>query len=170
VAFQTAFSAATVSSFRKPGSEGLAWLAGINVARPQSLPTELNMTKSPPRESPMQANEEPRPRHRNVYDYDGEYEFPTMQHWTAPDDTVGVISRCVLNGSRVSAQLDPFAQCASSKRSSIKVRKSSGRLRFYVVPHGGHRSAPRVIAALAGFVHDRQSAADYECNHNNNNE
>jgi hypothetical protein len=51
------------------------------------------MTKSPPRESPMQANEEPRPRHRNVYDYDGEYEFPTMQHWTAPDDTVGVISR-----------------------------------------------------------------------------
>jgi hypothetical protein len=43
-------------------------------------------------------------------------------------------------------------------------------LRFYVVPHGGHRSAPRVIAALAGFVHDRQSAADYEYNHNNNNE
>jgi hypothetical protein len=43
------------------------------------------MNKSPPRESPTQANEEPRPRHRNVYDYDGDYEFVTAQHWTAPD-------------------------------------------------------------------------------------
>jgi hypothetical protein len=33
--------------------------------------------------------------------------------------------------------------------------------------HGGHWGAPRVIAALAGFVHDRQSAADYERNHDN---
>ena len=43
------------------------------------------MTKSPTRQSPPQVNEEPRPRHRNVYDYDGEYEFLTAQHWTAPD-------------------------------------------------------------------------------------
>jgi hypothetical protein len=42
------------------------------------------MTKSPTRESPPQANEEPPPRHRNIYDYDGEYEFPTVQQWT-PD-------------------------------------------------------------------------------------
>jgi hypothetical protein len=42
------------------------------------------MTKSPTRESPPQANEEPPPRHRNIYDCDGEYEFPTVQHWT-PD-------------------------------------------------------------------------------------
>jgi hypothetical protein len=48
---------------------------------------ELNMTKSSTRQSPTpQANEEPRPRHRNVYDYDGEYEFLTAQHWTAPDE------------------------------------------------------------------------------------
>jgi hypothetical protein len=40
------------------------------------------MTKSPTRESPPQANEEPPSRHRNIYDYDGEYEFPTVQHWT----------------------------------------------------------------------------------------
>jgi hypothetical protein len=40
---------------------------------------------------------------------------------------------------------------------------------FYVMPYyGGHRSAPRVIAVLAGFVHDRQSAADYEYNHDKN--
>jgi len=39
------------------------------------------MTKSPTRESPLQPNEQP--RHRNIYDYDGEYEFPTVQHWTA---------------------------------------------------------------------------------------
>jgi len=29
---------------------------------------------------------------------------------------------------------------------------------------GGHRSTPRVIAAFAGPVHDRQRAADYEHN------
>jgi hypothetical protein len=40
-------------------------------------------------------------------------------------------------------------------------------LGFYVVPHGGHRSAPRVIATLAGFVHNGQSAADYKYNHDN---
>jgi Protein of unknown function (DUF1326) len=40
---------------------------------------------------------------------------------------------------------------------------------FYVVVRSGHRSAPRVVAALARLVHDRQSAADYECNHDNNN-
>jgi hypothetical protein len=61
----------------KPGSEGYR----------TSTPTkELNMAKSPLCESPMQANQEPRPRHRNVYDYDGEYEFVTAQHWTAPDE------------------------------------------------------------------------------------
>src|SRR5215471_10923349 len=42
-----------------------------------------NMTKSPTRELPPQTNEEPPPRHRNVYD--GDYEFPSAQHWTAPD-------------------------------------------------------------------------------------
>jgi len=38
-----------------------------------------------------------------------------------------------------------------------------------VVPHGGHRSTPRVIAMLAGLVHGGQSAADYEHNHDKNN-
>ena len=56
---------------------------GIKVARPQSLVRELNMTKSPTRESPPQTYEKLSQRHRNVYDYDGEYEFPTAQHWTA---------------------------------------------------------------------------------------
>jgi hypothetical protein len=49
-------------------------------------------------------------------------------------------------------------------------REDLGRgLSFRVVPHDGHRSAPRVIAALTGLVHDRQSAADYEYNHDKNN-
>ena len=39
------------------------------------------MTKSPTRESPSEPNEQP--QHRNIYDYDGEYEFPRVQHWTA---------------------------------------------------------------------------------------
>jgi hypothetical protein len=41
------------------------------------------MTELPTRESRPQANEEPPPRHRNIYDYDGEYEFPNAQHWIA---------------------------------------------------------------------------------------
>jgi hypothetical protein len=41
---------------------------------------------------------------------------------------------------------------------------------FYVVPYGGHWSAPLMVAALAGVVHDRQSANDSDrnrrhCNH-----
>ena len=39
------------------------------------------MTKSPTRESPSLPNEQS--QHRNIYDYDGEYEFPIVQHWTA---------------------------------------------------------------------------------------
>ena len=42
------------------------------------------MTKSPTRESRPQPNEQPQPRRRNIYDYDGEYEFPIVPHWTAP--------------------------------------------------------------------------------------
>ena len=43
------------------------------------------MTKSPTRESPPQQSEQPQPRHRNVYDSDGEYEFPIARHWIAPE-------------------------------------------------------------------------------------
>jgi hypothetical protein len=39
---------------------------------------------------------------------------------------------------------------------------SSAVPNFYVVPHCGHRSAPRMLAALAGVVHDRQCADDDE--------
>ena len=39
------------------------------------------MTKSPTRESPSQPNEQS--QRRNIYDYDGEYELPIVQHWTA---------------------------------------------------------------------------------------
>jgi hypothetical protein len=42
------------------------------------------MTKPYTHESPPQPNEQPQPRHRSIYDYDGDYEFPTVQHWTAP--------------------------------------------------------------------------------------
>src|SRR5215471_11331290 len=33
-------------------------------------------------------------------------------------------------------------------------RESSRRLTFRIMPHGGYRSAPSAIAALAGFVQD----------------
>ena len=60
------------------------------------------MTKSPTREAPPQSNEESPSRHRNIYDYDGEYELPTVQHWTARvSSTVGVMS-----DSRASDEFD----------------------------------------------------------------
>ena len=43
------------------------------------------MDKSPRRELPPPPSEQTQPRHRNAYDYDGEYEFPFVQHWTAPE-------------------------------------------------------------------------------------
>ena len=39
---------------------------------------------------------------------------------------------------------------------------------FYVMPYGGHRSTPLVLAALAGVVHDRQSAdQQHNCDEDN---
>jgi hypothetical protein len=43
------------------------------------------MKKNPTRESQRpQPSEQSQPVRRNVYDYDGEYEFHTARHWTAP--------------------------------------------------------------------------------------
>jgi hypothetical protein len=42
------------------------------------------MKKIPTHESPPQHSEQPRPRHRSVYDQDDEYEFVFAQHWSAP--------------------------------------------------------------------------------------
>ena len=41
------------------------------------------MTKSSTRESQPQRGEQLLPRHRNVYDYDGGYEFVVARHWIA---------------------------------------------------------------------------------------
>jgi hypothetical protein len=42
------------------------------------------VTKSPTRESLPHPSEQSQPRHRNVYDCDGEYEFAIAQHWVSP--------------------------------------------------------------------------------------
>src|SRR5262249_40470452 len=49
----------------------------------------------------------------------------------------------------------PTVACAQSRR----------RTSFSMMPHRKHPGAPRVITPLAGLVHDRESAADYEHNH-----
>jgi hypothetical protein len=41
------------------------------------------MIKSPTHELLPQRSEQPQPRHRNVYDCDGEYEFTIARHWIA---------------------------------------------------------------------------------------
>ena len=45
------------------------------------------MTELPTSASPPQRSEQPQPHHRNVYDGDGEYEFPIARHWIAPEAT-----------------------------------------------------------------------------------
>jgi hypothetical protein len=49
------------------------------------MSTDLTFANSPKREASPQPIEQLQPRDRNTYDYDGEYEFPTVQHWTAPE-------------------------------------------------------------------------------------
>jgi len=41
-------------------------------------------------------------------------------------------------------------------------RRNSTVLGFYVMPQGRHRSAPLVLAALAGVIHERQGANDQQ--------
>ena len=43
------------------------------------------MPKSPTRKLPPQPNEQPELRRRNIYDYDGEYEFVVARHWIAAE-------------------------------------------------------------------------------------
>ena len=50
---------------------------------------------------------------------------------------------------------------------SVYGRQSRRRLSFTMMVHGGHRGAPRVIGAFAGFVHDRESTANDERNNDN---
>jgi hypothetical protein len=52
---------------------------------------------------------------------------------------------------------------------SGSLQLGAGR-RSKVVPCGGHRSAPGVLPAFAGVVHDRQSAADCEYRHSEDNQ
>ena len=58
------------------------------------------MTKSSTRESPPQRSEQPQSRRRNAYDYDGEYEFAVVRHWTAPE-TITINEIDYWNGSVV---------------------------------------------------------------------
>jgi hypothetical protein len=46
-------------------------------------------------------------------------------------------------------------------------RNLGRRLSFTVMVHGVHWGAPSVIAAFAGFVHDRERTANYERNDDN---
>jgi len=43
------------------------------------------VTKSPTRESLPHPSEQLQPRRRNVYDCNGEYEFPIARHWVSAE-------------------------------------------------------------------------------------
>jgi len=89
------------------------------------------MTKSPTRESP-QANEEPPPRQRNIYDYDGEYEFPTVQHWT-PD----FAGRRDVRHSRASHDFDRHQLTANMPRRGrvLSMRQIKGLVASFLSPN-----------------------------------
>jgi hypothetical protein len=48
---------------------------------------QLMHPETPASELPSQRSEQPQPRYRNVYDYDGEYEFSVARHWIMPEAT-----------------------------------------------------------------------------------
>ena len=52
-------------------------------------------------------------------------------------------------------------------RGSGRQSQSGRRLSFNMMPYGGHWGAPSVMAAFAGFVHDRESTANDERNDDN---
>jgi hypothetical protein len=43
------------------------------------------VTKSPTRQQLPHRSEQSQPHRPNVYDYDGEYEFPIARHWIAAE-------------------------------------------------------------------------------------
>jgi hypothetical protein len=58
-----------------------------------------------------------------------------------------------------------------SRMSSHQVnRRNSTAASFYVVLQAGRRSAPRMLAALAGVVHDCQCADSHEHSRDEDNE
>ena len=52
-------------------------------------------------------------------------------------------------------------------RGSGRQSQSGRRLSFNMMPYGRHWGAPSVMAAFAGFVHDRESTANDERNDDN---
>jgi hypothetical protein len=51
----------------------------------------------------------------------------------------------------------------------IGVRRNSAALGFYMMLYGRHWSAPLVLAALAGIIHDRKSAEGQQHNRDEDN-
>jgi hypothetical protein len=68
------------------------------------------MTKSPARESPPHPSEQLHPRHRNVYDYDGEYDFHTVRHWDRTKGGPGAPRRVIEQHPNVQCELLGDAQ------------------------------------------------------------
>jgi hypothetical protein len=81
-----------------------------------------------------------------------------MTHWASIAERPGVSAQ----------QIRKSSVCSKSKFRYVD-RQNSALPSFYVVRYGGHRSAPRMLAALAGFIHDRQRADGHEHNRDEGN-
>lgn len=86
------------------------------------------MTKSPARESPPEPNEQSQPLERNIYDYDGEYEFPIAQHRTPHQRTAPIEVRevCYLVSRSVrAATQDRDAACGGRMSNSLRSNRTA---------------------------------------------
>jgi hypothetical protein len=70
---------------------------------------------------------------------------------------------------RKAQQIRKSSVCTESKFRYVD-RENSALSRFYLMPHGGHWSAPRMLAALAGLVHHRERADGDEHNRDKDND
>ena len=73
-----------------------------------------------------------------------------------------------MDGGRSRRIAANVAKLAGLLREALLVGRNPGRrLSSTMMMHGGHWGAPSVMAAFAGFVHDRESTANDERNDNN---
>jgi hypothetical protein len=69
---------------------------------------------------------------------------------------------------RIAADRPDYWQVSvADLRGSNRQSQSGRRLSSGMMPHGGNWGAPSVMGAFAGFIHNRESTANYERNDDN---
>jgi hypothetical protein len=75
---------------------------------------------------------------------------------------LAIQSGLVLSATKLRDEAWRVSRANTVARGSGRQSQSGRRLSFNMMPYGGHWGAPSVMAAFAGFVHDRESTANDE--------